>query len=60
MTYTKHFIYNLLNLVKISQRKKMQFIPNKELTPTKPLVKELDHQPQLFNKSKRHYKIDYP
>jgi len=59
MNHTKHFIYNLLKL--ISQRKNFKAVQSKELiTPTKPLVDQRDHQPQLFNKSKRHYKIDYP
>lgn len=56
MTHTKFFIYNLLNLVKISRRRFFQPPPSKGLTIIKPLVKESD--PRLFNK--RRPKIDYP
>jgi len=57
MNYTKHFIYNIIKL--ISQRKIIQadLVKNKGSKPAL-IVKE--YEPKLFNKSKRHYKIDYP
>lgn len=57
MNYTKQFIYNLLRI--ISQRKIIQSDLVKSKGSKPPLIIK-DHEPKLFNKSKRHYKIDYP
>ena len=57
MNYTKHFIYNIIKL--FSQQKIIQADLVKSKGSKPPLVIK-DLEPKLFNKSKRHYKIDYP